>query len=120
MELRDFAACDYYYNLASRYYDQMHPFEKHIYLNNRGNSYYYRQDYVTALKYFRQSLQIVNQYPDMNFERNLTMINLGEVFLLLNNLDSASYYLQRCRGFLIPSIILQLCTVLIHSLWNWL
>lgn len=99
MELRDFAACDYYYNLASRYYDQMHPFEKHIYLNNRGNSYYYRQDYVTALKYFRQSLQIVNQYPDMNFERNLTMINLGEVFLLLNNLDSASYYLQRCRGF---------------------
>lgn len=99
MELRDFAACDYYYNLASKYYNQMHPFEKHIYLNNRGNSYYYRQDYVTALKYFRQSLQVVNQYPDMNFERNLTMINLGEVFLLLNQLDSASYYLQKCRGF---------------------
>lgn len=99
MELRDFAACDYYYNLASRYYDQMHPFEKHIYLNNRGNSYYYRQDYKTALKYFRRSLGVVNQYPDMNFERNLTMINLGEVFLLLNNLDSASYYLQKCRGF---------------------
>lgn len=99
MELRDFTACDYYYNLALRYYDKMHPFEKHIYLNNRGNSYYYRQDYVTALKYFRWSLRVVNQYPEMNFERNLTMINLGEVFLLLNKLDSASYYLQKCRGF---------------------
>lgn len=40
MELRDFSACDYYYNLAYKYYDKMHPFEKHIYLNNRGNSYY--------------------------------------------------------------------------------
>lgn len=99
MELRDFAACDYYYNLASRYYNQMRPFEKHIYLNNRGNSYYYRQDYKTALKYFRRSLAVVNQYPDMTFERNLTMINLGEIFLLLNNTDSASYYLQNCREF---------------------
>lgn len=99
MELRDFAACDYYYDLASRYYNQMRPFEKHIYLNNRGNSYYYRQDYETALKYFRRSLSVVNQYPDMTFERNLTMINLGEVFLLLNQTDSASYYLENCRGF---------------------
>ena len=99
MELRDFALCDYYYDLASRYYDKMHPFEKHIYLNNRGNSYYYRQDYETALTYFRRSLEVVNQYPDMTFERNLTMINLGEIFLMLNRLDSASYYLQKCRGF---------------------
>lgn len=99
MELRDFAACDYYYNQASRYYDEMRPFEKHIYLNNRGNSYYYRQDYKTALKYFRRSLNVVNQHPDMTFERNLTMINLGEVFLLLNQIDSASYYLQNCREF---------------------
>lgn len=90
MELRDFSACDYYYDLAYKYYDKMHPFEKHIYLNNRGNSYYYRQDYMTALKYFRRSLAVVNQYPDMTFERNLTMINLGEVFLLLNNTDSSS------------------------------
>lgn len=99
MELRDFSACDYYYNLASQYYDQMRPFEKHIYLNNRGNSYYYRQDYKTALNYFRRSLAVVNQNPDMTFERNLTMINLGEVFLLLNNTDSAFYYLQKCRSF---------------------
>lgn len=99
MELRDFTLCDYYYNQASRYYDKMQPFEKHIYLNNRGNSYYYRQDYKTALGYFRRSLEVVNQYPDMTFERNLTMINLGEIFLMLDCTDSASYYLQKCRVF---------------------
>lgn len=58
-------------------------FEKHIYLNNRGNSYYYRQDYATALKYFRKLFALVSSYKDMEFEQNLTMVNLGEVFLLL-------------------------------------
>ena len=99
MDLRDYDKCDFYYNLAGRYFDDMLPFEKHIYLNNRGNSYYYRQDYKTALGYFRRSLEVVNQYPDMTFERNLTMINLGEIFLMLDCTDLASYYLQECRGF---------------------
>lgn len=99
MELRDFELCDYFYDLAARYYDQMQPYEKHIYLNNRGNSYYFRQDYPTALDYFRRLLAFVQQYPEMEFERNLTMINLGEVFLLMNHTDSASYYLNRCHDF---------------------
>lgn len=99
MELRYFSKCDYYYDLAYRFYDRMQPFEKHIYLNNRGNSYYFREDYETALKYFRRSLELSNQYPGMEFERNLTMINLGEVYLLLNRTDSAEYYLSRCYDF---------------------
>lgn len=99
MELRDFHLCDYYYDLASRFYEEMQPYEKHIYLNNRGNSYYFRQDYKEALKYFRRSLALTTAYPDMEFERNLTMVNLGEVFLLLDQTDSASYYLHRCHRF---------------------
>lgn len=77
----------------------MKPYEKGIYLNNRGNSYYYRQDYKTALKYFRRSLAHALAHPEMEYEHNLTMINLGEVFLLMNQTDSASYYLSRCRDF---------------------
>lgn len=99
MELRDFNTCDYYYGLASKFYEEMQPYEKHIYLNNRGNSYYFRQDYEEALKYFRKSLALTTAYPEMEFERNLTMVNLGEVFLLLNQTDSASYYLHRCHRF---------------------
>ena len=51
--LRDFEQCDYYYNLAARSYESMLPFEKHFYLNNRGTSYYYREDYKTAISYFK-------------------------------------------------------------------
>lgn len=65
MELRDFTSCDYYYELAARQYDKMLPFEKHIYLNNRGNSYYFRADYPNALEFFRKSLLLVRSYPDM-------------------------------------------------------
>lgn len=77
----------------------MKPYEKHTYLNNRGNSYYFRQDYKTALEYFRASQQLVAQWPYMEYERNLTNINLGEVYLLMDQIDSASYYLQSCHTF---------------------
>ena len=77
----------------------MKPYEKHIYLNNRGNSYYYRQDYPKALDYFRRLLAFVNQYPDMKFERNMTMVNLGVVFLLMNQTVSAIYYLNQCYAY---------------------
>lgn len=99
MELRDFTQCDAYYDRAGKFFESMKPFEKHIYLNNRGNSYYFRQDYKTALKYFRRSLAYVSLHPEMEYERNLTMVNMGEVFLLMNQTDSASYYLSRCYKF---------------------
>ena len=99
MELQDFAACDSFYQKAGRSFDQMEPFEKHSYLNNRGHSYFSREDYQTALQYYRQSQQLVSQWPHMEFERNLTYVNLGKVFLLLNEVDSAAYYLNNCHEF---------------------
>lgn len=99
MELRDFASCDYYYDRAACHYDRMLPFEKHIYLNNRGNSYYFRGDYPKALAMFRKSLALSRSYPDMVFEEHLTEMNMGETFLLMNQTDSASYYLELCGDF---------------------
>lgn len=99
MELRDFETCDFYFDLAGRYYEKMSTYEKRFYLNNRGNSYYYRQDYPSALRYFRRLLTLLQHYPEMEFERNVTLINLGDVFLSMNQTDSASYYLTRCYDF---------------------
>lgn len=99
MELRDFTSCDYYYDMAARHYDKMLPFEKHIYLNNRGNSYYYRADYPKALDIFRKSLLLARSYPDMIFEEHLTEMNMGETFLLMDQTDSAAYYLDLCGDF---------------------
>lgn len=101
MELRDYVASDSLYDKASFSFKNMRPFEQHIYLNNRGNSYYFRGDYKTALTYFQKSLKLVDSEPNMKFEQNLTYVNLGEIYLLLNQTDSASYYLDKCHDFFV-------------------
>lgn len=97
--LRDFEQCDYYYNLAARSYESMLPFEKHFYLNNRGTSYYYREDYKTAISYFKRVIELVKDYPDMVFEQNLGWLNLGDCFLQINEADSAAKYIGKCEPF---------------------
>ncbi len=97
--LRDFEQCDHYYELAARSYEDMSPSEKHFYLNNRGTSYYFRGDYLTAIHYFRQVEQLVGEYPDMLFELNLAWLNLGDCFLQLSEADSAACYIRKCQPF---------------------
>lgn len=97
--LRDFEQCDYYYERAARSFEDMQPFEKHIYLNNRGTSYYFRGDYLTAIQYFKQVEQLVEDYPDMVFELNLARLNLGDCFLQLSEADSAAHYIRSCMPF---------------------
>lgn len=97
--MRDFEQCDYYYNLAGGSYDDMLPYEKYIYLNNRGTSYYYREDYPSAMEYFRKVVKLVAEYPDMSFELNLSRLNLGDCFLQLNEADSAARYMNECQPF---------------------
>lgn len=97
--LRDFEQCDYYYNLAAQSYDNMLPYEKYIYLNNRGTSYYYREDYQTAMGCFKKVVHLVEGYPDMNFELNLSWLNLSDCFLQLNEADSAFKYINKCQPF---------------------
>lgn len=97
--MRDFEQCDYYYNLAGESYDSMLPYEKYIYLNNRGTSYYYREDYQTAIKYFQKVIDLVEVYADMSFELNLGRLNLGDCYLQLNMVDLAVKYINECQLF---------------------
>ena len=97
--LRDFELCDHYYDLAAQSFGQMLPFEKHFYLNNRGTSYYYRGDYLTAIRYFRRAEELTDDYPDMNFELNLSRLNLSDCFLQQGEADSAAKYLDLCQPF---------------------
>ena len=99
MTLRDYEQCDYYSELAAKNYDEMLPDEKHFYLNNRGNSYYYRGDYATAIGYFRKVVELVKDYPDMRWGLNLSYLNLSDCFLQRNEADSAAKYLDLCEPF---------------------
>lgn len=97
--LRIFSLCDHYYELAGENYDRMRPFEKHFYLNNRGTTYYLRDDLRTAIGYFRRAIRLTDEYPDMTFELNLSRINLSDCYLGLGMADSAARYLSLCEPF---------------------
>ena len=89
MDLRDFDLSNHYYELAGQFFDEMTVSEKWVYLNNRGNHYYYKKDYQEALVYMRQAAELITDYPQMVFESNLSKVNLGDLYLLTNRLDSA-------------------------------
>ena len=86
MDLRDFDLSNHYYE---QFFDEMTVSEKWVYLNNRGNHYYYKKDYQEALVYMRQAAELIADYPQMVFESNLSKVNLGDLYLLTNRLDSA-------------------------------
>ena len=77
----------------------MNVSERWTYLNNRGNHYYYRKDYQEALKYMRRANVLVSSYPQMVFEQNFIKVNLGELYLLTDKLDSAQVCLDESYRF---------------------
>ncbi len=99
MDLRDFELSNQYYEMAGRFFPEMNVSEKWIYLNNRGNHFYYKKDYWQALGYMRRALEVVEPYSQMVFERNLTKLNLGELYVLTDNLDSARMCLNEGLRF---------------------
>ncbi|WP_279187241.1 tetratricopeptide repeat-containing sensor histidine kinase [Bacteroides acidifaciens] len=99
MELRDFVLSDYYYELAGQFFDGMNVGEKWTYLNNRGNYYYYIKDYQEALKYMRRANELVSAHSQMVFEQNFIKVNLGELYVLTDNLDSAQTCLDDSYRF---------------------
>ena len=85
--------------LAGQFFDEMNVSEQWTYLNNRGNHYYYRKDYQEALKYMRRANVLVSSYPQMVFEQNFIKVNLGELYLLTDKLDSAQSCLDESYRF---------------------
>lgn len=99
LDLRDFDLSNHYYELAGQFFDEMNVGERWTYLNNRGNHYYYRKEYPQALNYMRRAYALVSAYPQMIFEQNFVKVNLGELYLLTDKLDSAQICLDESFRF---------------------
>jgi tetratricopeptide (TPR) repeat protein len=88
MGLRNFELSDTYFRRAEKLYADRTLKEKFIFCNNRGNFYYYKQEYANALPWFRKAKALIT--PGNNkFYINLCRGNMGDIFLQLNELDSA-------------------------------
>ena len=76
--------------------------EKYNLLNNKAATvrliasvYRFSENYSEALKYYRQNLELLVALGNSSASIVQNYNNVGNVFLLLNQLDSAEYYLQK-------------------------
>lgn len=98
-ELRDFDLSHYYFGLAYRLFDQMDLNRKFVYCTNHGNVYFFEKKYPEALDLFKKGYELVKPSPEYAYAQNVCMLNIGAIYLLTGQLDSAQYYLDRCYSY---------------------
>lgn len=98
MELRDFELSDHYFHLAEMYYDARTLSEQFFFCNSRGNYYFFAEEYANALPWYQKGKALLIPGGYM-FNINLVNANLGEIFLQLNQSDSAQYYLDQAEAY---------------------
>lgn len=96
MELRDFDLSNHFYHLAEKELDTRNLSERFSFCNSRGNYYYYKEEYANALPWFQKARELVLP-TRMDFYINVCECNLAEIYLCLDQLDSARFYLD--KGF---------------------
>lgn len=96
--LRDFKLADEHYSLAEKEYNSRKFNEKAVFCNNRGNYYYYKEDYSKALEWFNREKALVENTGHEYF-LSLCFLNLGDVHLNLNQADSSKFYLDKAEPY---------------------
>lgn len=92
--LMNYDLADIYFIKAENIIDGRSMMEKFIFYNNWGTSYYYRQDYHNSLIYFLKAKKTISG-NNAKYFMNLTYVNLSDVYLHLNELDSAKNYYRK-------------------------
>lgn len=93
-DIGNYSLADSYYVLAEREYPRLAPYEQFFFANTRGNYYYAVKDYPEALPWFYRALALGKQFAKPIY-RSIAECNLGEVYLLMGQTDSARCYLDR-------------------------
>lgn len=96
--MRNFELSDTYFRMAEKQLESRSLNEKFVFCNNRGNFYYYKEEYANALPWFLRAKSIVTQ-GKYEYSINLCNANLGDIYLQLNKLDSAKYCLDESYSY---------------------
>lgn len=101
LELGNYAKADGYFRLAATLDSTCTAYERYFFANTRGNFYYHTKDYASALRWFRSADSITNAFSQPVYKA-IVRGNMGEIFLLDGQPDSARRYLDdawRLFGF---------------------
>ena len=92
--LRNLEESDNYFQKAGQFLEKRTPADQFYFFNARGNYHFYKEEYADALPCFFNARNITEQLKN-EYLINLCNGNLGDVYLHLNQLDSARFYLEK-------------------------
>lgn len=93
-DLHNFKLAHHYFNLAKNNPEPRPEYDNYFYYNSLGNCYYFEEHYDSALPCFRQAYAIGQKFRQPSIDA-LVEANMGEIFTLLKQYDSAHVYLDK-------------------------
>lgn len=96
--LKNYKEADYYFNINEAVFDTLKLQDQFFFANSRCNYYYNTKEYEKGLVWIKRANQKAMLLAQPSF-RATTEGNLGEIYLLLNQPDSAKYYLDQAAGY---------------------
>lgn len=99
MTMGDFANSKRWWNRAEEALPHMRQADKFLYYNNRGNDYYFQEHYNDAFQNFRNAEAIVAGDSNKVWDYYTARTNLGEIYLCLQQADSARAIIHEIDSF---------------------
>lgn len=98
--MKDYQSADKFYKLTAQHLNDLNPNMITYFLNNYGNLLYFKGEYQLAKEQFMQMRNHVMKHSPGNlYDLELCEINLADVYLNLEHIDSSRYYLERAEQF---------------------
>lgn len=97
-DLHNFPLSEKYFSSLDSLYPSDNPYDNYFFQNSRGNVYFFAEKYPEALECFKKAYSIVKTFNNRAFEA-VVETNLGEVYLSMDRLDSAKYYIDKSYSF---------------------
>jgi tetratricopeptide (TPR) repeat protein len=98
LSLHDYKLADQYYLLAEKELNDRSVNEKLVFYNNRGNYYYYTGNYARSKEWFLKVKDLAEKTKN-EFSVNLCYINLSDIYLHLDKIDSAKHYVDKSEKY---------------------
>ncbi|MDY5656352.1 MAG: histidine kinase [Prevotella sp.] len=98
--MRDYPSAEKFYKLTEQHLDELKPNMVTYFLNNYGNLFYFKGEYDRAKeKFLQMRMHVMKHAPGNLYDLELCDINLADVYLNLQRIDSALHYLKPAEKF---------------------
>lgn len=97
--MNNFSRSEYWWNKTSELLPKMIEADQFIYYNDRGNDYYFQEEYSKAKDCYIQAAMLVKGDSTMLSDYYISLANLGETYVCLGKADSAKIMLHQADSF---------------------